>query len=119
VGGRIYTAVNGAKMEGNPSEMARAPAGQVFASRALAAAPREPGSGEKVDLGVPGEPGRGGGFAREGPGSQAGAGHQTTPGCMRGCLARLVRVTKQTPTCWLLLSPSSLRDVLQRLCTLH
>jgi hypothetical protein len=78
VGGRIYTAVNGAKMEGNPSEMARAPTGQVFASRALAAAPREPGSGEKVDLGVPGEPGRGGGFAREGPGSQAGAGHQTT-----------------------------------------
>jgi hypothetical protein len=75
--------------------MARAPAGQVFASRALAAAPWEPGSGEKVDLGVPGEPVCGGGFAWEGPGSQAGVGHQTTRPCMWGCLARLVRDTKQ------------------------
>jgi hypothetical protein len=49
----------------------------------------------KVDSGVDGEPGRGEGFARGGPGSEIRAGNQTTKPCTRGCLHGPVRDTKQ------------------------
>jgi hypothetical protein len=64
----IYTAVSCGKRGGYPSEMARAPAVQGSRSRALAAAPREPGPAETLDSGVPRGPGCGGEFARAGPG---------------------------------------------------
>jgi hypothetical protein len=68
-GGReIYTAVSGGKSGGNPSEMARALAVQGLRSRALAAAPREPGPAETLVSGVPPGSGRRGHFARAGPG---------------------------------------------------
>jgi hypothetical protein len=95
-GGReIYIAVSGGKSGGNPSEMARALAVQGLRSRALAAAPREPGPAETLDSGVPPGSGCRGHFARAGPGWGGGAGNRTGAGCTRGAWSSPVRVTKQ------------------------
>jgi hypothetical protein len=59
--------VNGEKRNGNPSEMERAPAGQFFAARATAAAPREPGLLETLASHVYTKLGLGTPFARAKP----------------------------------------------------